>query len=83
MIIHMTLFLIFSTKLASTNGDHNVYIIDIATFKVLNTLKGHKRTPWTVAFHPSNNNILASGCLNGEVRVWNLNDVISLDFSCN
>ncbi|XP_065201003.1 uncharacterized protein LOC135831999 isoform X2 [Planococcus citri] len=62
------------TKLASTNGDHNVYIIDIATCKVLNTLKGHKRTPWTVAFHPSNNNVLASGCLNGEVRVWNLND---------
>lgn len=63
------------TKLASTNGNHNVYVIDVATKKIIRTLKGHKRTPWTVAFHPSNNNILASGCLSGEVRVWNLDDV--------
>lgn len=28
-----------------------------------------------MAFHPTNCNILASGCLSGEVRVWNLEDV--------
>lgn len=78
----MTNFLIFvepcinfRTKVACTNGNHNVYIIDIRTKKNLKTLYGHKRTPWTVAFHPTNNNILASGCLSGEVRVWNLEDV--------
>ena len=34
--------------------------------------EGHPRTPWCLAFHPSLHNILASGCLAGEVRVWDL-----------
>lgn len=33
---------------------------------------GHPRTPWCLAFHPSLTNILASGCLAGQVRVWDL-----------
>ena len=31
------------------------------------------RTPWCVAFHPSYNGLLASGCLGGHVRIWDLN----------
>ena len=31
------------------------------------------RTPWCVAFHPSHDGLLASGCLGGHVRIWDLN----------
>lgn len=68
-------FVYCRTKFASTNGNHNVYIVSVTTKVILKTLSGHRRTPWTLAFHPSNNNVLASGCLDGEVRVWNLEDV--------
>ncbi|XP_054708748.1 uncharacterized protein LOC129218490 [Uloborus diversus] len=60
------------TKVASTHGDHKVYVSDIQTGKILHALEGHPRTPWCVAFHPRSNDILASGCLGGEVRIWHL-----------
>lgn len=59
-------------KVASACGDHNVWVCDVRTGKLLKTLKGHPRTPWCLAFHPTSNDILASGCLGGEVRVWDL-----------
>lgn len=59
--------------MASTHGNHNVYITEIATGKNIKTLSGHPRTPWCIAFHPSSSHILASGCLGGQARVWNLN----------
>ncbi|XP_034185630.1 uncharacterized protein LOC117606808 isoform X4 [Osmia lignaria lignaria] len=71
-----TFMIVFSpdgTKMASTHGNHNVYINEIATGKNIKTLSGHPRTPWCIAFHPSSSHILASGCLGGQVRVWNLN----------
>uniref|UniRef100_H2ZKI1 Uncharacterized protein n=1 Tax=Ciona savignyi TaxID=51511 RepID=H2ZKI1_CIOSA len=58
--------------IASCHGDHNIYISDIASGKVVNSLIGHSRSPWCISFHPSSNDILASGCLSGEVRVWDL-----------
>ena len=58
--------------MASTHGDHTVRIVDCKTGRCINTLQGHPRTPWCVAFHPSSNELLASGCLGGQVRVWNL-----------
>nr|CAD7437863.1 unnamed protein product [Timema bartmani] len=60
------------TKVASTHGNHNVYVTDLKTGKNLNTLSGHPRTPWCIAFHPTSNQILATGCLGGQVRVWDL-----------
>lgn len=60
------------TKMASSHGDHTVRIVDCKTSKCINTLSGHPRTPWCIMFHPSSNELLASGCLGGEVRVWNL-----------
>lgn len=57
---------------ASTHGNHNVYITEITTGKNIRTLSGHPRTPWCIAFHPSSSQILASGCLGGQVRVWDL-----------
>lgn len=62
----------FRTKVASTHGDHTVRVSDVATGKCLHILRGHPRTPWCIAFHPTSNQILASGCLGGEVRIWDL-----------
>ncbi|KAL5010312.1 hypothetical protein ScPMuIL_012617 [Solemya velum] len=60
------------TKIASTHGDHTVRITELSTGRCTHILRGHPRTPWCVSFHPSSNNILASGCLGGEVRIWDL-----------
>jgi len=59
-------------RAASTHGDHRIFICDLNTGKLLDTLEGHPKTPWCLAWHPSRREILASGCLAGEVRVWDL-----------
>ncbi|CAH9091728.1 unnamed protein product [Cuscuta epithymum] len=56
--------------LASTHGDHTVKIIECQTGKCLKVLSGHRRTPWVVRFHPFYSDILASGSLDHEVRLW-------------
>lgn len=56
--------------LASTHGDHTVKIIDCHTGSCLKVLSGHRRTPWVVRFHPICPEILASGSLDHEVRLW-------------
>ena len=61
-----------SSKVASSHGDHNINVTDLRTNKCISTLTGHPRTPWCIAFHPHRNDILASGCLGGQVRVWDL-----------
>ncbi|CAK9805716.1 Activating molecule in BECN1-regulated autophagy protein 1 [Anthophora plagiata] len=70
-----TFLMVFSpdgTKMASAHGNHSVYITEVATGKNIQILSGHPRTPWCIAFHPSSSQILASGCLGGQVRVWDL-----------
>lgn len=59
--------------LASTHGDHTVKIIDCQTGSCLKVLTGHRRTPWVVRFHPLYSEILASGSLDHEVRLWDAN----------
>ncbi|KAK4769417.1 hypothetical protein SAY86_027567 [Trapa natans] len=59
--------------LASTHGDHTVKIIDCQTGSCLKVLIGHRRTPWVVRFHPLYSEILASGSLDHEVRLWDAN----------
>ena len=58
--------------MASSHGDHTVRIVDCKTGDCVDTLRGHPRTPWCLTFHPSSDQLLASGCLGGQVRVWNL-----------
>ena len=68
-----TISVAFSTDgdaLASTHGDHTVKITCCHSGRLLQTLEGHPRTPWTVKFHPTNKYIVASGCLGFQVRVW-------------
>ena len=52
---------------ASTHGDHTVKVFIFATGYLLRVFRGHPRTPWTVKCHPSDPDILASGCLGFEV----------------
>ena len=59
-------------RIASTHGDHTIRITSVETGKCSHVLEGHPRTPWCTAFHPSSSDILASGCLAGEVRIWDL-----------
>ncbi|XP_057772164.1 uncharacterized protein LOC130991784 isoform X3 [Salvia miltiorrhiza] len=56
--------------LASTHGDHTVKIIDCQSGTCLKVLSGHRRTPWVVRFHPLYPEVLASGSLDNEVRLW-------------
>ncbi|KAG5176267.1 WD40-repeat-containing domain protein [Tribonema minus] len=72
---YCTIAVVFSpdgTTFASTHGDHTVKVTDFATAKLLRCFAGHPRTPWTVKYHPTNSNLLASGCLGGELRVWDV-----------
>ena len=48
-------------------------MLQVKTGQCIKTLTGHPRTPWCVAFHPFYPGILASGCLEGHVRVWDIN----------
>ncbi|CAN7997454.1 unnamed protein product [Ixodes hexagonus] len=73
--VRSTFLMAFSpdcTKVASTHGDHRIHVCEVSTGKLAHTLEGHPRTPWCLAFHPTSNHILASGCLAGQVRVWDL-----------
>ncbi|KAG6748903.1 hypothetical protein POTOM_048841 [Populus tomentosa] len=54
-------------------GDHTVKIINCQTGICLKVLMGHRRTPWVVRFHPLHPEILASGSLDHEVRLWDAN----------
>ncbi|XP_054801591.1 uncharacterized protein LOC129305634 [Prosopis cineraria] len=58
--------------LASTHGDHTVKVIDCETGRCLKVLTGHRRTPWVVRFHPLHSQILASGSLDQEVCLWDV-----------
>lgn len=56
--------------MASTHGDHTLKITCCSTGRLMQTLEGHPRTPWTIKYHPKNSSIVASGCLGFQVRVW-------------
>uniref|UniRef100_A0A7N0TUN9 Transducin family protein / WD-40 repeat family protein n=1 Tax=Kalanchoe fedtschenkoi TaxID=63787 RepID=A0A7N0TUN9_KALFE len=64
--------------LASTHGDHTVKIIDCRTGNCLKVLSGHRRTPWVVRYHPLHSEILASGSLDHEVRLWDANTAMCI-----
>ncbi|CAM6099134.1 unnamed protein product [Calypogeia fissa] len=66
--------------LASTHGDHTVKIICCRTGYCLKVLSGHRRTPWVVRFHPGSSEVLASGSLDNEVRLWDANTAECVGF---
>ncbi|KAF4525629.1 hypothetical protein B566_EDAN001228 [Ephemera danica] len=79
-----TFLMVFSPDgrlVASTHGDHCVYVCEMTTGACIRTLAGHPRTPWCLAFHPTSSQLLASGCLGGQVRVWDLSVSIGVSSS--
>jgi WD40 repeat protein len=57
---------------ATTHGDHTVKVFFFYSNKPYRVLPGHPRTPWTVKYHPTNPNIVASGCLGYQVSFYGL-----------
>lgn len=55
-----------SSLLACTHGDHTIKVMQWPECNVIHELRGHARTPWSVRFHPTRNDVLASGCLAGR-----------------
>ncbi|XP_067945731.1 activating molecule in BECN1-regulated autophagy protein 1A-like [Watersipora subatra] len=58
--------------MALLNRDHTVRIVNVASGRAVQTLKGHPRSPWTAEFHKTHPNIIATCCLAGQVRIWDL-----------
>jgi activator-of-BECN1-regulated-autophagy protein 1 len=65
--------------IATTHGDHTVKVFELKTCKLIQCFRGHPRTPWTVKFNPVNSNIIASGCLGCEARIWDVKQGICLN----
>jgi WD40 repeat protein len=83
-----TYFLTFSPDgetIASSHGDHSVRISNVKSGRCLHVLKGHPRSVWCIAFHHSVPNLLASGCLEGKVNIWDLklDDQPIASLNCN
>ncbi len=55
--------------IASASKDNTVKIWNLEG-KLLKTFKGHTETVLAVAFHPKNNNMIASGSYDKTVRLW-------------
>ncbi|KAK4537495.1 hypothetical protein CDCA_CDCA12G3520 [Cyanidium caldarium] len=41
-----------------------------SAWRLRHELRGHPRTPWSVRYHPHDREVVVSGCLGGECRVW-------------
>ena len=63
-----------SDLFAASHGNHTVVVYRVLGpargCSVAAVLSGHRRTPWTVAFHPWRQNLLVSGGLDETIRVW-------------
>ncbi|CAH8554196.1 unnamed protein product [Schistosoma haematobium] len=57
---------------AAAHGDRSVCVYCASTGRLLLKCIGHEKSPWTLTFHPTQPFLLASGCLGGNVRLWNL-----------
>jgi len=60
------------TQFATSHGDHAIRIYSVTAGKTVAVLEGHTRTPWTLCFHSQHAHLLVSGCLNGELRLWDV-----------
>lgn len=59
--------------MASAHGSHEIVVFTlIPRCRMQRVLLGSTRSTWCLAFHPSDASLLASGCLGGAVRLWDL-----------
>ncbi|THD19484.1 hypothetical protein D915_009577 [Fasciola hepatica] len=64
---------------AAAHGDLSVAVHCAATGAILAKYVGHERSPWTLAFHPRQPHLPASGCLGGNIWLWNLECLANVD----
>lgn len=57
---------------ASSHADHTMKVFKLPSGEQIACLEAHSRTPFSVKFHPTRSNIIASGCFGGEARLWNV-----------
>ncbi len=55
--------------IAAAGHDKLIYLWDVVSGQLLNTLQGHTNSIYRVAFHPQGK-LLASGSTDGSVRLW-------------
>lgn len=61
----------FTFRLAITSHTNRcVSVIDTANMEKVREIKRNKRTIWTVAIHPYDSSLIATGSLDGNVSIY-------------
>lgn len=58
-------------QIASAGGDGRIYLWDVKSQSLIQTLIGHQKAVTSLSFNPDGSS-LASGSLDGTVRIWSL-----------
>lgn len=61
-----------NSLIATASDQPFIRLLDMRSTSSAHTLKGHKGKTLSVKWHPVNQNLLASGGYDGEVRIWDI-----------
>ena len=61
-----------SSLIATASDQPFIRLLDMRSTSSAHTLRGHKGKTLSVKWHPINENLLASGGYDGEVRIWDI-----------
>ena len=62
-----------SEYMVTAHRSHEILVFSLTPrCKLLRSLQGHERSPWCMAFHPTEPHLLLVGDLGGKIKVWNI-----------